>query len=92
MGLATDKQQLKAKMLAAGATQALRLFSRPLVEIAWGTENDKKTHRRKFKIILNYKSKMQVNGTYLSNIIVRKINDMKLLSAKMSAKIFNKVS
>jgi hypothetical protein len=32
--LATDKQQLKAKMPAAGATQALRLFSSPLNKIA----------------------------------------------------------
>lgn len=31
-GFGTDKQQLKAKMLAAGATQALRLFSDPLDE------------------------------------------------------------
>jgi hypothetical protein len=31
--LHTDKQQLKAKMPAAGATQALRLFNSPLLEI-----------------------------------------------------------
>jgi hypothetical protein len=31
--LSTYKQQPKAKMLAAGATQALRLFGNPLSEI-----------------------------------------------------------
>jgi hypothetical protein len=31
--LSTYKQQPKAKMLAAGATQALRLFGNPLYDI-----------------------------------------------------------
>ncbi len=50
--LHTDKQQLKAKMLAAGATQALRLFNNPLCEMLVWIE----------QCILSYNNKLAQRG------------------------------